>query len=1338
MRAVLPGCPSCRRQALATGYWKDRHFTAYITGSAFTILSDPRSVVQTIYDDDDHPLDSIALDETSGMIAVAAGQTIKLYQPCYSSGSHKWTPHSTLTVENSPRFGTYPVLSWGASSDLLVGSNELALYAVRDEPCRVWVTSLPSPVSVASLSYDSTYVASNGFGDCTVQIWRRLAFGSEETHFDLSLLVHPAEVTGLQWRKPFHPDQTIENVLYTFCADGTVRFWAAADSQSQSHAQLHLCGKIDVVASIQDGLGDIDVTRWAGIVDGRDFSAAVEKAVQLQASNGDKENLPIDHIISVATKSPDICLVFNGAGIMSAWALEFFSPGTQRHPSTAVFNIAYINSKEFALPYPSKSQQYIQIHSYCDRSDGRLTILFEHFDGQIEAYGANVVDLFSPTTRRQRLSLLATWTGHSAPITKIVRNYSGSAVVSRTAAGESFVWKHHATQPSPSDFDRQSTIPEEGHIHRICVLRKGRFVIFLRHETISLWDCRQQTAKLLDTQEYKVSGKPLCLLILPRQRAEENLIAHVATVTSAQQGVVWEIRLPRYTSAPVHADAYPPSLPNSCRADGSQGLSSEGSVREFCKFELHGAEGLAYVLPVDPAGSTPIVTGFLDVFARDVAISYTSSGRVDFWTARVDIEKKSVGWLSTSSTETGITDPALVSGSTLKKAALVNATRSQFTIWDIGGYRLEYSEDSKVENTIKDLDWTSTPDSQSILAVGYQSCVVLISQMRFDYLNKGPAWAPIREISIAHLTTHSIGDSTWLGDGHLVVGAGNQIFTFSRRYGMSASLIPKLKLAQGKDGTWDMFETVQRLNGPLPVFHPQFLSQCILSGKFLLVQNILSALHNALKYLVEDEMLDNYLDLDLTKFYETREGEVDRKPSGFGHYLGASQATQNAEEPFSEQAALSLNERLTRINIAQLSGHEQIQLADIIECLGMVERHRRSLDENGARFLLFFRQAMLRRARSSDAQISWRNINWAFHSKSQDILVDFVSRQYQGAFCWKHARESGIFSWLSDPNAVRSQFERIARTEYSSEDTKDPVKCSLFYLALKQKGVLRTLWRIATWHPEQRATYKLLSNDFDDPKWKMVALKNAYALMSRRRFEYAAAFFLLGDSLQDAVNVCTEQLGDMQLAIAIARVHGGDDGAVLKTLLERDVLPYAAQEGDRWLASWAFWMLGRKDMATPVYQLLNTPEPPDIKSQIFLTDDPALVVLYSQLRQQTLQTIHGASQVTPRAEWQFVLHSAKIYDRMGCDLLGLDLVRNWEFPLHSPRGVSGILDKNANPLSLLRRRNSVVIVDMPLPTVKSDKEMSERTRNGARTKNSNQQVQRQEPDINSFLDNFGF
>ena len=142
---------------------------------------------------------------------------------------------------------------------------------------------------------------------------------------------------------------------------------------------------------------------------------------------------------------------------------------------------------------------------------------------------------------------------------------------------------------------------------------------------------------------------------------------------------------------------------------------------------------------------------------------------------------------------------------------------------------------------------------------------------------------------------------------------------------------------------------------------------------------------------------------------------------------------------------------------------------------------------------------------------------------------------------------------------------------------------------------------MASWNREQGATQRLLANDFQDPRWKTSALKNAYALLGKRRFgrwfycfrlfiylcwsgltlalEYAAAWFLLADHLRDAAQVCMNQVGDLQLAIAITRAYEGDDGPILKEILEERVLPEAAADGNRWMASWAFWMLGRRDMA---------------------------------------------------------------------------------------------------------------------------------------------------------------
>lgn len=67
-------------------------------------------------------------------------------------------------------------------------------------------------------------------------------------------------------------------------------------------------------------------------------------------------------------------------------------------------------------------------------------------------------------------------------------------------------------------------------------------------------------------------------------------------------------------------------------------------------------------------------------------------------------------------------------------------------------------------------------------------------------------------------------------------------------------------------------------------------------------------------------------------------------------------------------------------------------------------------------------------------------------------------------------------------------------------DDKNPIECSLFYLALKKKTVLTGLWRMAIGNKEQATTQRFLANDFKEKRWQTAALKNAYALMGRQRF----------------------------------------------------------------------------------------------------------------------------------------------------------------------------------------------------------------------------------------------
>lgn len=121
-------------------------------------------------------------------------------------------------------------------------------------------------------------------------------------------------------------------------------------------------------------------------------------------------------------------------------------------------------------------------------------------------------------------------------------------------------------------------------------------------------------------------------------------------------------------------------------------------------------------------------------------------------------------------------------------------------------------------------------------------------------------------------------------------------------------------------------------------------------------------------------------------------------------------------EIVSEDLAASLNDKLTRLALPYLSSREQIHLADMIECVATVEKYRRSMDDCAMRYLLFFRQHMLRKLQNppNHMDITWREIAWAYHSGSQEILIDLVSRQYHGRMLWEHARESGMFMWMTD------------------------------------------------------------------------------------------------------------------------------------------------------------------------------------------------------------------------------------------------------------------------------------------------------------------------------------
>lgn len=218
-----------------------------------------------------------------------------------------------------------------------------------------------------------------------------------------------------------------------------------------------------------------------------------------------------------------------------------------------------------------------------------------------------------------------------------------------------------------------------------------------------------------------------------------------------------------------------------------------------------------------------------------------------------------------------------------------------------------------------------------------------------------------------------------------------------------------------------------------------------------------------------------------------------------------------------------------------------------------------SLDDRGLRFLTAMRQhvyltkclPMKQRNELIASGIGEHNLVWAFHSESQDELVSLIPGVARNKPDWAELREFGVGWWLKKLEVLKKLIEKVAQSAYQVR--QDPLDAALFYLAMKKKTLVCALLRRVNC---DKRILKLFEQDFNDPVNRKKALKNAYALLGLHRFEHAAAFFILAGSIWDAVEVCINNLNDIQLAMVLIRLHDSDSNVPnnLKRLLFTEIL----------------------------------------------------------------------------------------------------------------------------------------------------------------------------------------
>ncbi|WWC58046.1 uncharacterized protein I303_100581 [Kwoniella dejecticola CBS 10117] len=1294
----------------------------------------------------------VCCSQIDSLIVAWSGPHVIFWQFLSAKKAGSWNVHSTVLASSS-------ISSLDFRSGILVLGTSQGIEYWRTDPQaevvvwdRLWERPYPTPTSI-HLSPSSGHIAWFREGEKSVYI-----LGTDRNNQAIGMaqeIRHPRDISWIGWRKP--SAGSVDSHLYTITANSVFRIYSPVlDDPSWFQLLSSLDHKaFSKSAQITGGKGKAPVASGFGCMWVWDAEVLTE-AVKLELSRmQDKPvNIPANTLKlleGIESEESDVIAWISPTGHMVIRSII----NLERKPPTLLKTLS-LSTSSIDLPSTSSLTPDMQLLHVPGPVPNLLVILSPNKDNPVASIRRiSLVNILASRPSTIPPSSTSTSSEHADfqlayPVQRFARTPNGRGLLAICENGEIGTWYKQQLSLKPGKWHLgPRTLLGKGHWEvpnapcEAALFAKGRAIVFCIESPEGQVNI---TLQHLDSG----SSRPREAVTLPHfNPAQDDHVEMLMAVSDIDDGYSGGNRRTQraiITAATRKGEAWVWRVIS--RITPKEGdLENQPDIQLVSHYRLpldsQHEEGIPkMILPVDPMGwHQSVIDWTTDTPLQDMILTISSDGDLEFWTPRIgghlagqrlddkvkygdiacnhgdaEIGRGDEAWIKTGTVRTDRQNVVMARCSSRKKTVLVcelEDGRHEMTIWDskVSEFStgLELTHIFDQGEKIQDLDWTTTSDLQSVLAVGFAHKVVLVCEQRMSYVETTPGWAPFLTIDMERYTPVPISDSIWLAGGALAVATGNQIYLFSRFLGRDtpsptpAGSVKSMNLDEEEPE--DIFQLIAHRNGPLVDYHPIQLGQCLLWDKADLVKSILLELLKGFKKCEEDgKKRIRFARLDPSDFYSKRK-KVKAIKANANKYDGLFDSFQppqdDEDDEFTDRAVSELVDYLNGNIALPLSSPEKSFLATIAQATLEAEQQRRSLDLCGMRYLYSLRMfanwdrlssmsstpisassstfphldtpASMSKEEKRNNHFSFRNIVWASHSESQDLLLS-ASKQTckDGKLLWEDARRMGVFLWLKPGETFKSQLEDIARNRFMQDEDRDPTSCSLIFFALGKKKVVHGLWRQAPGHKEQALMLKFLANDFELERWKTAAMKNAYALLSKQRYEYAAAFFMLGGSPKDAINVCLRHLNDWQLAVALARVvepHEKSVGPLMKWILEDTVLPTAFKGGHRWLASWAFWTLGRRDLSvriliSPMNDIAVDFAPAgDRQFEVGNpdNDDPSLLLMFQHLKSKSLQTAKGTNEVSTKLEYDFVLHNARVFFRMGCHNLALDLLRSWSF-----------------------------------------------------------------------------
>ena len=227
------------------------------------------------------------------------------------------------------------------------------------------------------------------------------------------------------------------------------------------------------------------------------------------------------------------------------------------------------------------------------------------------------------------------------------------------------------------------------------------------------------------------------------------------------------------------------------------------------------------------------------------------------------------------------------------------------------------------------------------------------------------------------------------------------------------------------------------------------------------------------------------------------------------------------------QDFLNKNHSLSFINyLYDIISNEKTKKYDNITKYFMLKYHKFKIDEK--------------------FKISTSDLCWLSLLNNQTDILNFICQGSISSITWETMTKYNIPLWISSDIKLRELLVEVGKNKYK-QDLINKHKNNLNKIELNNftenvalyfylSGNNNLLYNYYDKEPHNEKIKKFIMKDFSIKKNRKAAHQNADALFNKRKFIYAAFFYLLADDVRSALDMVYEKMNDINLTVCILKL----------------------------------------------------------------------------------------------------------------------------------------------------------------------------------------------------------